>query len=119
MLNGISNNDNIDNTSLLKSQETLETQETGKIGASAKDAYINADKNMFVDETRISDDAIKLYEKEKDVQKFASLVLSDPEDDSHNKMVVEKLLSSKIEIPESDLIEGFFNNEKFLQDLVG
>ena len=54
--------------------------------------------------------ALELYVKQNDIKRFSQLVLSNPEDESHN-MLVEDILSEEKEF--SKLLE----NEKFLKDL--
>lgn len=66
----------------------------------------------------LSKHALNLYERKTDVKNFTKLVLSDPENTSHNK-IVDELFSKNGNIdPYSE--ESLFdlsNNEKFLRDL--
>ena len=70
-------------------------------------------KNLF----KMSENAVKLYEQKSDVKKFTKLVLSNPENDSHNKLV-DALFSHGIVSKEDDekLLE-LSNNTRFLRDL--
>lgn len=74
-----------------------------------------APKSVFL--KNLSEQALKLYEKQTDIKNFSKLVLSDPDDLSHNKMV-EDLFESGVADPfVDDKLEMLANNEKFLRDL--
>lgn len=66
----------------------------------------------------LSKHALNLYERKTDVKNFTRLVLSDPENTSHNKIVDELFSKNGTVDPYSE--ESLFNlsnNEKFLKDL--
>ena len=67
----------------------------------------NPQRNLL---KKLSERALKLYEKKTDIKKFTKLVLSDPEDLSHNKLVEEQK-------DEYDILFDLTNNEEFLKDL--
>lgn len=66
----------------------------------------------------MSKHALNLYERKTDINNFTKLVLSDPENTSHNKLVEELLASEDFVNPydESALFE-LSENERFLEDL--
>ncbi len=65
----------------------------------------------------LSKHALKLYEKQTDIKNFTKLVLSDPENTSHNQMV-ENLFSKGVRDPlENDKIAELAENSKLLKDL--
>lgn len=73
-------------------------------------------KNSFL--KNLSKHALDLYERKTDINNFTKLVLSDPENQSHNKMVDELFDKKGIINPLSD--EALFElseNRKFLDDL--
>lgn len=79
--------------------------------------YKNTDKNLLIDETAISNEAINLYQKEQDVKKFTSLVTSDPEDLSHEE-IIAGLFNKGVSDPLTDeSVGGLVNNSKLLSDL--
>lgn len=65
----------------------------------------------------LSKHALNLYERQTDINNFTKLALSDPENDSHNK-IMDELFGKGIIDPMSE--ESAFklsHNEKFLKDL--
>ena len=73
------------------------------------------EKNAFLKD--ISKKAVELYEKQSDIKHFSELVLSDPENTSHNKMV-EKLFEDGVVDPFVDeKLADLADNQKFLRDL--
>jgi len=79
--------------------------------------YTKADKGLFIDESRISQDAIRLYEREQDVNKFTKLALSDAEDTSADEIVLQKAFAGEISIDDDDAIFSILNNDNFLKDI--
>lgn len=111
MVNGI--NQELNNNSQLD----------GRIGVSGvvtnpiNNPYKNIDKSLLIDETAISDEAVNLYQKEQEVNKFNALAMSDPEDLSHEE-IIANLFGNGISDPLSDeAIEELSGNQKLLDDL--
>lgn len=78
------------------------------------DAFITS-KNE--DYKKMSEKAVELYEHKSDVKKFAEIVLSDPENDSHNDLM-QNLFESGVSDPFDELkLEQLAENRKFLKDL--
>ncbi len=79
------------------------------------------DKNsLLIDETLISSDALKLYEREQDIQKFTALALSDFDSiDKDNERVLNKLFSIVSSMREEEFANSLLNNEEFKSDLLG
>ena len=74
-----------------------------------------APKSVFL--KNLSKQALDLYERKTDIKNFSKLVLSDPENLSHNEMV-EELFEEGVADPfVDDKLEMLANNEKFLRDL--
>jgi len=66
---------------------------------------------------KISKKAVELYEKQVDINHFSKLVLSDPENTSHNDMV-NKLFDDGVADPFVDeKLAQLADNKKFLKDL--
>lgn len=66
----------------------------------------------------LSKHALSLYERQSDINNFKKLVLSDPENQSHNDIVDSLFRSQGISNPFSD--EALFElseNKRFLEDL--
>ncbi|MDD3435790.1 MAG: hypothetical protein PHC64_01410 [Candidatus Gastranaerophilales bacterium] len=112
MVNGVNVNDELNNAQL-----------EGQLGVNGivtnpiKNPYKDIDKNLLIDETAISNEAITLYEKEQDIKKFSNLVMSDPEDLSHEE-IISGLFNKGVSDPLSDeAIEELSINERLLEDL--
>jgi hypothetical protein len=68
--------------------------------------------------TKMSKDAVNLYERKIDINNFKKLVLSNPENESHNKIVDDLFLNTNTKNPFSE--EALFElseNTRFLEDL--
>ena len=65
-----------------------------------------------------SQHALNLYERKSDVKNFTKLVLSDPENVSHNEIVDDLFIKGQAIDPfENDNLFDLSENEKFLKDL--
>ena len=73
------------------------------------------DKNVFLN--KMTHSALNLYERKCDVKNFSKLVLSDPENESQNRIMAE-LFASGVKDPfeESKLIQ-LSDNKRFLREL--
>lgn len=129
MLNGINNeNNNLNNLNLLNTQLTEQTEATGAtnpIEGSKVNPY-EKDKNYLVDETIISNDAMKKYmeeiiakqnqelEKQNDIKNFTNLVMNTEVDMDR----MNELFKNGVEDPfERFDTDKLVDNEKFLTDL--
>ena len=112
MLNGISAQE-------LANKNLVQETDIEKIQNKNKNPYAEIDKTLLIDESNISKEAIKLYQRDLEVKKFTNLALSDPEDTSHNKSVMEKVFQADDGEFSEKVIEGMFNNRNFLKDLLG
>lgn len=112
MLNGVSNHD-------VNGQNQIKQSEIEKINLNRKNPYANADKNLLIDETSISTEAMEKYRRDLDIKRFSALAMSDPEDLSHNTLVAQNVFSVEDADFESKIFEGIFNNKVFLKDLFG
>lgn len=74
------------------------------------------DKNSYL--KKLSKHALDLYERKTDINNFSKLVLSEPENKSHEK-IVDKLFSEHniIDPFEENILLELSENEKFLDDL--
>lgn len=112
MLNGINHGEELNNNKLSE-----QIGVSGIMTNPINNPYKNLDRNLLIDETAISNEAVKLYEKEQDINQFTPLVTSNPEDLSHEE-IVAGLFDKGISDPMSeDSVAGLVNNERFLKDL--
>lgn len=110
MLNGITNN-GILNTQTEKSN--------GIFGVTnpIKNPYQSVDKGLFIDETNISHKAIEMYQKDLDIRNFTNLVMSNPEDVSHNDRVENLLSNGVTDVLDEKTVENLSSNSKLIKDL--
>lgn len=66
---------------------------------------------------KISQKAVELYEKQTDINNFAQLVLSNPENHSHNDLVNKLFDDGVIDPFVDEKLANLANNQKFLKDL--
>lgn len=67
---------------------------------------------------KLTKTAVDLYEKQADVKKFTKLVLSDPENTSHNKLVDALFSHGIVSVNEDDeKLLKLSDNKRFLKDL--
>jgi len=112
MVNGVNLNDELNNTQIDR-QLGVSSVATNPIN----NPYRNIDKNLLIDETAISDEAVNLYQKEQDVQKFTALMMSDPNDMSHQD-IIDSLFSKGLSDPFSDeTLQELAGNQNLLGDL--
>ena len=110
MLNGINNTD-------------LDKTNSGLLGVNSvvtnpiNNPYKNIDKNLLIDETAISDQAIQMYQKEQDVSKFTKLVMSDPEDLSHEDIIAGLFDKGGIDPFSDEVLSELSTNNNLLKDL--
>ena len=110
MLNGVSNHD-------VNGQNQIKQNEVEKTKLNTRNPYAGVDKNLLVDESDISKEALKMYERDLDIKRFSALAMSDPEDLSHNVLVTQNVFGVNDESFDSKILEGIFNNKMFLKDL--
>lgn len=72
-------------------------------------------KNKFLE--KISKKAVELYERKSDIKRFSKLVLSDPENTSHNDLVNDLFKDGVIDPLIDEKLEELADNQKFLKDL--
>ena len=111
MLNGISPQE-------LSNKNIIQESDIEKIQSKNKNPYAAVDKDLLIDESNISSEAIKLYQRDLDIKRFTALAMSDPQDTSHNKLVVEKIFQSNDEQFTAKTIEKILENREFIQDLL-
>lgn len=79
------------------------------------DVDFDGRKSVFLG--KLTKSAVKLYERECDIKNFSKLVLSDPENTSHNKLVDELFSKGLIDPLEDEKLAELSDNRRFLRDL--
>jgi hypothetical protein len=108
MIDNITNNEILSNNSILQQQEVLGVEKK----SASKNPY---DKNVYLsDESDISDQALSLYEKEKDVQKYKNLVLEAISKDVSTSDLVKLINNQNSLISNDDLADKLANDKDFM-----
>jgi hypothetical protein len=112
MLNHINSNDGlINNNGLQESQGVLSVDKL----KTAKNPY---DKKLFlVDESEISQEALKLYEKDKEIEKYKSILRNQVSEQDANKRVASLVEQGIINISDDDLAASMIQDKNLLKDL--
>ena len=72
-------------------------------------------KSVFLD--KLTRTAVNMYERKCDIKNFSKLVLSDPENDSHNKIMDELFSKGIIDASDDEKLLERSDNSRFLRDL--
>jgi len=112
MLNSVNINDDLSN-SQLNNQLGISGVTTNPIN----NPYRNLDKNLLIDETAISDEAINMYQKEQDVKQFSALATSDPENLSHEDIIAGLFNNGVSDLFSDETISQLSGNQNLLNDL--
>ena len=115
MFNNINNNNN----GLLYSNSQL-----GNAGNIINLAAIRANlqkngisSNPYVDQSEISTDAMKLFQRDMDIKKFTEIAISDKEDTSYIDRVNELFQEGVIDVFEDDVLSELVKNPNLWNDL--
>ena len=73
--------------------------------------------NPYVDKTEISSNAMQLFQRDLDINKFTKLATSDPEDKSYINQVKELFDEGVIDVYEDDVFAELVNNPKLWDDI--
>ena len=77
----------------------------------------NGYSNPYVDKTEISSNAMELFQRDLDINKFTKLATSDPEDKSYISQVEQLFKDGVIDVYEDDVLEELVNNSKLWEDI--
>lgn len=73
--------------------------------------------NPYVDKTEISSDAMALFQRDLDINKFTKIATSDKEDTSHLDRMKELFDSGVVDVYEDDVLSELVTNTKLWDDL--
>ncbi len=107
------NENNLLNATQTALQETQNTQ--GISNAAIKNAYGQSKSNL-VDETDISEEAVNLYQREQEINKYIGYLDDISESEATNK-VVDLMEKGVIDISEEELAESMFSDISLLGEL--
>ena len=116
MLYGINSGNNDITNGLIGKDSSIEQLTNAKRGY-ATSPFKNT---HFIDESQISDKALSLYQRELDIKKFASLALSNEDDNSHLDLIEELFNKKGVKSPfTDDFLSMLTDNQKLLEDIDG
>lgn len=100
-----------------KLAQRLATERENRSNAAFNPLEVDFDdrKNAFL--KKLTHSALNMYERQNDVKKFSKLVLSNPENQSHNQIVDELFSKGIIDPLEDDKLFHLSDNTRFLRDL--
>lgn len=115
MFNNINeNNEFLYNSQLEKQGNVLNL---ANIRANAqRNAYV-ANNNPYVDKTEISANALELFQRDCDINKFNKIAMSDENDLSHLERMNELYAEGVIDVFEDDVLSALSTNQKLWDDL--
>jgi len=112
MINNILKDGLIGNSQLNQNKET-----TSVDGVSEKELRSTYRKNgILVDESQISQEALNLYEKDKEIEKYKGLLGQITEEEA-NQQVASLMDEGIITISEEDLASSMIRNDDLINDL--
>lgn len=73
--------------------------------------------NPYVDRTEISSNAMELFQKDLDINKFTKIATSDKNDNSHLEIMNKLFNEGVVDVYEDDVISSLVTNQKLWDDL--
>ena len=115
MFNNINeNNDFLYNSQLEKQTNVINL---AALRANAQKSAYSVNSNPYVDRTEISANAIELFQKDCDINKFNKIAMSDEGDFSHLERMNELFSQGVIDVFEDDVLQSLSTNSKLWDDL--
>ncbi|MCM1002996.1 MAG: hypothetical protein NC408_01495 [Candidatus Gastranaerophilales bacterium] len=116
MFNNINDNnkDFLYNSQLEKQSNVINL---ASVKASMNKALFNKSSNPYVDKTEISANALQLFQKDLDINKFNKIATSDKEDLSHLERMKELFSNGVVDVFEDDVLSQLVTNSKLWDDL--
>ncbi len=87
--------------------------------ANAQKTAYATNNNPYVDRSEISANAIELFQRDCDINKFNKIAMSDSEDLSHLERMNEIFSQGVIDVFEDDILSSLSSNSKLWDDLFG
>ena len=82
-----------------------------------RNSYAANNNNPYVDRSEISANAIELFQRDCDINKFNKLAMSDSEDFSHLERMNELFSEGVVDVFEDDILSSLATNSKLWDDL--
>ena len=93
----------------------LEKKKHSSAAINPLDVDFEGRKSVFLE--KLTRTAVNMYERKCDIKNFTKLALSDPGNDSHNKIMDELFAKGVIDPSEDEKLLELSDNTRFLKDL--
>lgn len=94
---------------------TKERKHFSNVATNPLDVDFESKKSIFLD--KLTKTAVNIYERNSDVKNFSKLVLSNPENNSHNKIMEELFSKGVVDASDDEKLLELSDNTRFLRDL--
>lgn len=111
------NNINDNNRDILYSQFNETNNVVNIASARAAMQKSRMANNPYVDKTEISANAMQLFQRDLDINKFTKIMTEDPNDNSHLARMKELFDEGVIDVYEDDVLSSLVTNSKLWDDL--
>ena len=115
MFNNINDNNDLFLNSQLERQGNV--LNLAAIKANAQRNLYATSNNPYVDRTEISANAIELFQRDCDINKFNKIAMSDEGDFSHLDRMNELFAEGVVDVFEDDILADLASNQKLWDDL--
>ncbi len=105
---------NINDNNLLQLNTASNVIKLANVRTALQKGYNN---NPYVDKTEISANAMKLFQKDLDIQKFTKIASQNPEDISYLEQMQELFSQGVVDPFEEDVLSELVTNSKLWDDL--
>lgn len=92
-----------------------ERKKYSNVATNPLDVDFEGKKSIFLD--KLTKTAVNIYERNCDVKNFSKLVLSDPENNSHNRIMDELFSEGVVDASDDEKLLELSDNTRFLRDL--
>ena len=115
MFNNINDNSDLFYSSQLEKQNNIIN--IALMRANAQKASNSLNSNPYVDKSEISANAIELFQRDCDINKFNKIAMSDEGDFSHLERMAELFSEGVVDVFEDDVFSSLATNSKLWDDL--
>lgn len=100
-----------------KLAQKLYSEKLKRFNAATNPLEIDFDDKRKEFLNKLTTNAVNMYERQNDIKNFSKLVLSDPENHSHNEIMDELFSKGIIDPLEDEKFLKLSDNSRFLRDL--
>lgn len=86
-------------------------------GYGVTNPFLEDDNNFFIDESRISNEALQKYQREIDIKDFSKMLTNLEQKDS-DALVIQQAFDGQLSIDNDEILSNLLNSKEFLNDLM-